>query len=64
MEKIIGLIGVGFCLGIGFWLAKKATEPLDNWLAKRDGENYLQHAERIREMYKQRADQQSKKEVS
>lgn len=49
MEKIIGLIGVGFCLGIGFWCAKKTTEPLDNWLAKKDAESMADWYKRMQD---------------
>jgi hypothetical protein len=60
MGKIIGLVGVGFCLGIGFWLAKKSTEPVDNWLAKRDAESCMDWYSRVQEELKNK----SSKEVS
>lgn len=36
----VKMIGVGVCLGLGFWMAKKATSRVDRWALEND-EDYL-----------------------
>jgi len=34
--KAVGFVSLGACLGVGFWLSRKATNKLDEFLALRD----------------------------